>query len=105
MHESLSKPRHWAVMDEDPGNTMGSSVRPESRVGGVMKVAEASLEMGEAMMKQKVGQFQTFSDPYLEYTPWMTVTMLRSYSTQLEMPSLSCTWGLATCGHESGINC
>ena len=76
MHESLSKPRHWAVMDEAPGSTMGSSWRPEALRGGVMKVMEASLE----------------------YTPWMTVTMLRSYSTQLEMPSLSSTWGLETCG-------
>ena len=76
MQESLSNPRHWAVMDEDPGNTIGSSWSPESLSGGVMKVTEASLE----------------------YTPWMTVTMLRSYSTQLEIPSLSSKWGLATCG-------
>ena len=53
MHESLSKPRHWAVMDEDPGNTMGSSVRPESRIGGVMKVAEASLELGKTLILVK----------------------------------------------------
>ena len=76
MHESLSKPRHWAVIDEAPGSTMGSSWRPESLRGGVMKVMEASLE----------------------YTPWITVTILRSYSTQLEIPSLSSTWGLETYG-------
>ena len=56
MHESLSKPRHWAVMDEAPGSTMGSSWRPESLRGGVMKVMEASLE----------------------YTPWMTTHPVHS---------------------------
>ena len=74
MHESLSNPLHWAVMEDAPGSTMGSSWRAVSRSGGVMKVAVRSSE----------------------YTPWITVTMLRSYSAQLWIPSLSSTWGLAT---------